>query len=160
MNLKIKTRDYTPAFLKNNPFPYVPIPPDSSLLLSGKEGVLERVENVLSSIVVNRKSNHAIIIGPYGSGKSHTLKFVHEQIRKHYSRDKNKFLVSYIFTPGTGIKDIFVQFIESIGFEEMKRIASLITKVLSHLDDKKLHREIAEQVASLCHRFPTPGIDA
>ena len=46
------------------------------------------------------------------------------------------------------------------GAEEMKRIASLVTKVLSHLDDKKLHREVAEQVAALCTRFPTPGIDA
>ena len=46
------------------------------------------------------------------------------------------------------------------GPQEMKAIASFITQILSHPDDKKVQREIAEQVASMCHRFPTPGIDS
>ncbi len=45
------------------------------------------------------------------------------------------------------------------GPQEMKTIASLIIKVLSHPEDKKIQKEIAEQVVSICHRFPTPGID-
>lgn len=45
------------------------------------------------------------------------------------------------------------------GPREMKTIASFILKVLSNPEDKKIQREIAEQVVSLCHRFPTPGID-
>ncbi len=44
------------------------------------------------------------------------------------------------------------------GPQEMKTIASFILKVLSHPEDKKIQREIAEQVVSICHRFPTPGI--
>ena len=48
---------------------------------------------------------------------------------------------------------------QGFGIQEMKQIASLITKVLSHPDDKKTQKEVAEQVASLCHRFPIPGID-
>jgi len=48
---------------------------------------------------------------------------------------------------------------QGFGIQEMKQIASLITKVLSHPDDKKTQTEVAEQVASLCHRFPIPGID-
>ena len=48
---------------------------------------------------------------------------------------------------------------QGFGIQEMKQIASLITKVLSHPDDKKIQTEVAEQVASLCHRFPIPGID-
>ena len=45
------------------------------------------------------------------------------------------------------------------GTEEMKTIASLITKVLSHHDNQKVQKEVSEQVASLCTHFPTPGID-
>jgi len=45
------------------------------------------------------------------------------------------------------------------GSKEIKQIASFIMKVLSHPEDKKIHREIAEQVASMCQHFPTPGID-
>ena len=45
------------------------------------------------------------------------------------------------------------------GPKEIKQIASFIMKVLSHPEDKKLQKEIAEQVVSMCHHFPTPGID-
>jgi len=46
------------------------------------------------------------------------------------------------------------------GTAEMKVIASLITRVLTNIDDDNVHKEVAEEVASLCTRFPTPGIDA
>jgi glycine hydroxymethyltransferase len=45
------------------------------------------------------------------------------------------------------------------GPQEMKQIASLVTKVLSNHNDKKTQTEVAEQVASICQRFPTPGLD-
>ncbi len=46
------------------------------------------------------------------------------------------------------------------GTAEMKEIASLITRVLTNIDDDNVQKEVAEEVASLCTRFPTPGIDA
>ncbi len=46
------------------------------------------------------------------------------------------------------------------GPEETRTIASFIIKVLSHLGDKKVQQEVAQQVRSMCQRFPTPGIDS
>jgi len=45
------------------------------------------------------------------------------------------------------------------GKEEVKQVASLIKKVLSHLDDKKAQAEVKKEVAALCSRFPVPGVD-
>jgi glycine hydroxymethyltransferase len=45
------------------------------------------------------------------------------------------------------------------GPKEMKQIASFIMKVLSNPDDKKIHKEISEQVVAMCRNFPTPGTD-
>jgi glycine hydroxymethyltransferase len=45
------------------------------------------------------------------------------------------------------------------GPKETKQIASFIMRVLSNPEDKKIQKEIAEQVVSMCHHFPTPGID-
>jgi glycine hydroxymethyltransferase len=45
------------------------------------------------------------------------------------------------------------------GSGEMKRIASFILKVLSDPKDKKIQKEISEQVVDICRRFPAPGID-
>jgi len=46
-----------------------------------------------------------------------------------------------------------------LGKEEIKQVASLIKKVLSHLGDKKVQAEVKKEVATLCTRFPIPGID-
>jgi glycine hydroxymethyltransferase len=43
--------------------------------------------------------------------------------------------------------------------KEMKLIASFIIKVLSDPKDKKIQKEISEQVVDICRRFPAPGID-
>jgi glycine hydroxymethyltransferase len=45
------------------------------------------------------------------------------------------------------------------GEGEMKRIAALIVKVVSHHDDTKALEEVRQEVARLCRRFPVPGID-
>jgi glycine hydroxymethyltransferase len=46
-----------------------------------------------------------------------------------------------------------------LGSTEMKQIASFIIKVLSDPKDKKIQKEISEEVVAMCHRFPAPGID-
>jgi glycine hydroxymethyltransferase len=45
------------------------------------------------------------------------------------------------------------------GKEEMKFAASAIVKVISHIDDLNLQKQINEEVKQLCSRFPVPGID-
>ena len=42
------------------------------------------------------------------------------------------------------------------GVEEMKRVASLITKLLSALGDKHAQNEARQEVRELCRRFPIP----
>jgi len=45
------------------------------------------------------------------------------------------------------------------GSEEMKRIASLIVKVITNIGNDKVHDQVTEEVGQICQRFPTPGID-
>lgn len=44
------------------------------------------------------------------------------------------------------------------GAEEMKHIASLITKVLSHPGDKHVKKQVNEEVKETCQRFLIPGM--
>ena len=50
--------------------------------------------------------------------------------------------------------------ITSRGFKdkEIKLIARLIVRVLSNLDNEKIHDEVHQQVNEICNRFPVPGI--
>ena len=45
------------------------------------------------------------------------------------------------------------------GEKEMKLIAQLTVKVLSNIDDEKLHKKIRQQVNETCNKFPVPGIN-
>jgi glycine hydroxymethyltransferase len=44
------------------------------------------------------------------------------------------------------------------GTEEMKRIASLIVKVLSHAGDKRVQEQVRREVKGMCRQFPIPGL--
>jgi glycine hydroxymethyltransferase len=45
------------------------------------------------------------------------------------------------------------------GREEMKRIASLIIKVLTNIGDLNVKKQVRDEVSQMCSRFPVPGID-
>ncbi len=45
------------------------------------------------------------------------------------------------------------------GKDEMKRIASLIVKVISNIDDQGVQNQVKEEVSKICSGFPVPGID-
>jgi glycine hydroxymethyltransferase len=45
------------------------------------------------------------------------------------------------------------------GAEEMKRIASLMVKVITNIDDQNIQKEVKEEVSQICSRFSVPGID-
>ncbi len=45
------------------------------------------------------------------------------------------------------------------GSKEMKRIASLIVKVITNIEDRNTQKEAKEEVSQICSRFPVPGID-
>jgi glycine hydroxymethyltransferase len=45
-----------------------------------------------------------------------------------------------------------------MGKEEMLKIANWIDQVISNIDDEELHKKIKEEVASMCRKFPVPGI--
>jgi glycine hydroxymethyltransferase len=44
------------------------------------------------------------------------------------------------------------------GTEEMKRIASFIAKVLSPLGDKRVQKQVRQEVREVCQQFPIPGL--
>ncbi len=45
------------------------------------------------------------------------------------------------------------------GSEEMKRIASLIVKVITNIGDHSIQNQVRQEVSQICLRFPVAGID-
>jgi glycine hydroxymethyltransferase len=44
------------------------------------------------------------------------------------------------------------------GTEEMKRIAFFVTKVLSSSGDKRVQKQVRQEVREMCQQFPIPGL--
>ncbi|MBM3155831.1 MAG: hypothetical protein FJ004_00920 [Chloroflexi bacterium] len=44
------------------------------------------------------------------------------------------------------------------GEKEMKQIATFIVKVVTNPDNKKIHKQVRQQVNEICSNFPVPGI--
>jgi len=45
------------------------------------------------------------------------------------------------------------------GSQEMKRIASLIVRVVTNIGNLDIQNQVSQEVSQICHRFPIPGID-
>ena len=45
------------------------------------------------------------------------------------------------------------------GVEEMKRIASLIVKVITNIGNQDIQNQVSQEVSQICSRFSVPGID-
>ena len=46
-----------------------------------------------------------------------------------------------------------------MGTEETSRVASMVARVLTNIEDKQLHQQVAAEVRELTAGFPVPGID-
>jgi glycine/serine hydroxymethyltransferase len=46
-----------------------------------------------------------------------------------------------------------------MGTTENAQVASMVSRVLSNIDDETMHREVAAEVQQLTAGFPVPGID-
>ena len=46
-----------------------------------------------------------------------------------------------------------------MGTTEMKRIAQLIIRSITNIEDQAVEREVRDEVLSMAARFPVPGID-
>jgi glycine/serine hydroxymethyltransferase len=46
-----------------------------------------------------------------------------------------------------------------MGAAETAKVASMVARVLTNIDDKQIHQEVAAEVRELTAGFPVPGID-
>ena len=127
-SLILKRRDYSLYHLLRNPFPYTPIPSNRPEIFVNQEKAISQLIDVVSTTYITGLSCHAVVIGPYGSGKSHTLKYIKKIIDESLKNTENKWcIVCYIPSPGSKFIDIYKEFVESVKINRLKRIAETVS---------------------------------
>jgi len=122
--LTLKGKDYAKYGLLGNPFPFSGVPDEHPNVYIGQDDVLEKINSVLSSTVLSSQSNHLIVTGSYGNGKSHTLKFIKSHIRDQFSeKSDTRICVGYVSQPGETFLEIYTKFMYDLGYSFVKNLS-------------------------------------
>lgn len=145
----LKKRDYTIYFLSTNPFPYTPIPSQEPNIFINQEKTISGLMDTVATTYTTGQSSHAILIGPYGSGKSHALKYIERLIKEISTEDdEKKAIACYISSLGTSFLHIYREFMEKVGLEVIRETINApltfdlsynISRIFDVLNDTELY---------------------
>jgi len=117
LELKKITKNYTKYGLCCNPFPYVGVPDEKALLYANRRKELKEVEECIKSSL-DGTSVHLVLIGSYGNGKTHTLKFIKKEIEAQLPN----VIAGYLPSPGDKLLSLYSNFIYEFGLENLERL--------------------------------------
>lgn len=143
ININIFKKDYSKLGLSDNPFPYSGVPEEEPHIYVDREEAIKAVNNVLSTTISTGKSNHIIVTGAYGSGKSHTLKYVRSEIRRQFTANsEKKVCIGYVSQPGETFLDIYREFVYDLGYDFIRKMSEqYIGLVTNQLSEEKVIKE-------------------
>ncbi len=141
----LKPRNYTPFFLKRNPFPAIGVPGDTILITVDREPVIKRFKNVIAELRNNETSIITVLVGDYGSGKSHLLKVFKQEVNKQLLSRENGTWAIYIKSPGEDFRDFFLGFIEDIGRSLLTKYSEEIIREFIEENKSKIANIIYDQ---------------
>lgn len=110
-----KARDYKQFYLRKNPFPPIGVPTSDDLITVDRERVIKRFQNVISEVITTGDSIITVLVGPYGSGKSHLLRVFKNSVNHQLLFLEEAMIAIYVKSPGEDFRDFFLGFIEDIG---------------------------------------------
>ena len=117
LNLKLPPKKYEKYALKSNPFPYVGVPDENLPLYIERKREIKTVEEVIRASL-NGTSSHIILIGSYGNGKTHTMKYIKKQLDLQLENT----LAIYLPTPGERILNLYSSFMFEFGFDRLEKL--------------------------------------
>jgi len=110
---------YSKYFLSENPFPIVPIPEEYPKIFGANQAALQRMVWQLTKVAKTNRPIHVVLVGPYGSGKTHLLRYLATEINQHIEGG----LGAYVPHPGPDFISIYRRFIESLSYDRLRKLS-------------------------------------
>ena len=113
--LEKKVLNYGRYGLKRNPFPYSGIPRREPTFCADRERELETIAEVIN-FSYGRNSTHIALIGSYGNGKTHILRYIKSQVNRQLKEDlDSRAIAGYVITPGVSFVDMYRNLMHDLG---------------------------------------------
>jgi len=142
-----RIEDYSRYFLLVNPFPHLLVPEEKPEIFVDRIEVMSTLGRVLRRVMETGESSTAVIVGGYGTGKSHILKYTKWRINETMSNG-----VALYVTPGRSIRDFYMNFMEQLGLEFFRSALATLPEAereevrqLTIFEDEPLPRALPEE---------------
>jgi len=138
---ELKPRNYETFFLKRNPFPGIGVPSDTIPFTVDREDIKKRFTETIAELQTNETGLITVLIGDYGSGKSHLLKLFKQSVNAYLLSQDPAILAVYIKSPGDDFGEFFTQFIDDIGRSLLTAYSQEVFReyFISHRSDALKH---------------------
>ncbi|MEM3551384.1 MAG: DUF2791 family P-loop domain-containing protein [Candidatus Bathyarchaeia archaeon] len=112
---RLRVRDYPKCFLTRNPFPSAAIPEEVPIITVDREPIIRHFQDVIAHLYQYGDSVVTVLVGDYGSGKSHLLRVFKHSVNSQLLQLDEPMLAVYIKSPGRSMLDFFFNFLEDLG---------------------------------------------
>ena len=120
---------YDNFLLSKNPFPTIEVPGGIPLTTADRTEILDHFKQALSKTVFDNLSTTTVLIGDYGSGKSHLLRYFKYVVNSELLTSENKVLAVYVKSVGRSFRDLYQYFIDDLGRDFLIDLAREIIKL-------------------------------
>ena len=124
LQLDMSGERYRNLGLKENPFPYAPIPTESPSIFCDQTEAMKSVSEMLSGSLRTGKSSHMILLGGYGNGKTHALRRIKGQLKCDPVKQKSPYVLpTYASQPGHAFLEMYREVMYDVGYQELRRLS-------------------------------------
>lgn len=137
-----KQNKYQRLYLTRNPFPSVAVARENPLF-PPLSTIDKTLQNLLVNFVETKESRMAVVIGEYGSGKTHTLRLIQEKLQESEFPLRPK--IVYIASAGYDMYSLLRNILDGFGRDEItKTIWRLLLEDIEAQSKEKSHRWLYE----------------
>lgn len=124
--INVKPKQYDKFFLNRNPFPAIGIPGVETPFTVDREEIIRKFADAVTKLRIDGKGSLTVLVGDYGSGKSHLLTVFKQNVMNQLLSRENGTLAIYIKSPGEELLDLYFGLIEDIGRPLLKKYSEEI----------------------------------
>ncbi len=142
---QLEKRDYSRLLLNKNPFPSTAVPGDVPLTTADRKPVLRRFLDTMSSLSNENASTVTVLLGDYGTGKSHLLKLFKVSVNSKLLLSEKPILAIYVKSPGKSMRDLLLYILDDLGREFLSRLSNeFLFKFISKIGTSKYLKSYEE----------------
>ena len=137
LDFRSPKRRYEKYCLESNPFPYVGVPDETLSLYTNRKRELRMIAEVIK-VSLGGTSSHIVLVGSYGNGKTHTLKYIKNQMQSQLQ----DIIAVYIANPGERLHSLYSNFVYEFGFDQLENLVWRFLEFCS--GEKNLRKKVNE----------------